>query len=262
MSHCSELSNKQKSQFAKAKWASSSHVSKNCSLVSVAEGYNLWAETYDVGLNPLLSVEERALKPLLPNLAGKVVLDVACGTGRWLEKLLSEGAIAGVGVDLSSAMLAVAWTKQFLQGRLAKGDCLALPFLTQTADLIICSFAAGHISNLEAFAQELAAVAKYSADVYVSDVHPEAYAKGWRTGFRYKGGNAEFITFPHSIEALHRVFQSEGFDLFQCIEARLGEPEKPIFERAGKSHLFDGACKVPSVYVCHFKRVGEPTKIS
>ncbi|MGH9440041.1 MAG: class I SAM-dependent methyltransferase, partial [Terriglobia bacterium] len=223
--------------------ASAEHGLKDHSLVSVDEGYGLWAETYDAGPNPLLSAEERTLKPLLPRLAGKVVLDVGCGTGRWLEKLLIGGALAGAGVDLSSAMLGVAWTKQFLQGRLAKGDCLALPFQPHAADLIICSFAAGHISSLETFARELAGAAKQSADVYVSDVHPEAYAKGWRTGFRHKSGRAEIVTFPHSTEALHHAFQARGFELCQFREAHLGEPEKSIFERAGKSNLFRDACK-------------------
>lgn len=252
----SEISHEPKAKFEKTETpVSFSLASKNCSLVSVHEGYGLWAETYDAEPNPLLSAEERMLEPLLPSLASKVVLDVACGTGRWLEKLVRAGATAGAGVDLSSAMLGVARAKLFLQGHLTKGDCLALPFQPQATDLIICSFAAGHISNLEAFAQELARVAKRSADVYVSDLHPEAYAKGWRTGFRHKSGSAEFVTFPHSTEELRRSFQSQGFGLFQCHEAHLGEPEKPIFERAGKSHLFYDVCKVPAVYICHFKRM-------
>lgn len=256
MNDFSDILTEHKPKFAKTeKQASTSRALKNCNLVTVDKGYDLWAETYDAGPNPLLSAEERTLKPLLPCLTGKVVLDVACGTGRWLEKLLRAGASAGAGVDISSAMLAVAWTKQFLQGHLAKGDCLALPFQPQAADLIVCSFAAGHISNLEAFAQELASVAKRSADVYVSDVHPEAHAEGWRTGFRHKTGRAEFVTFPHSTEAMLGAFQSQGFELSQYHEVHLGDPEKSIFERAGKSYLFNDACKVPAVYVCHFKRV-------
>ena len=79
--------------------------------VSAAEGYKLWAPAYDRDPNPLLALEERQLTPLLPDLKQKAVIDVACGTGRWLEKLMDRGARSGFGVDLSRAMLAVARTK-------------------------------------------------------------------------------------------------------------------------------------------------------
>jgi malonyl-CoA O-methyltransferase len=75
-------------------------------VLSVDKGYELWAPTYDQDLNPLLALEERVLTPLLPSLQGKVVLDLGCGTGRWLKRLLESGASEGAGLDASSAMLA------------------------------------------------------------------------------------------------------------------------------------------------------------
>jgi len=33
----------------------------------------------------------------------------------------------------------------------------------------------------------------------------------------------------------------------------LGEPEKPIFDRAGKSNLFLAASQVPAILVSHFQ---------
>src|SRR5579863_3159981 len=92
--------------------------------VSVEEGYERWAETYDDAPNPLLHLEERKLTALLPDLDGKCALDLACGTGRWLEKLLGMGARLQVGVDFSAAMLRVAGKKSALHGRLARADSL------------------------------------------------------------------------------------------------------------------------------------------
>src|ERR1035438_8802237 len=70
-------------------------------LAGVRDGYERWAPTYDDFPNPVLAREQRYILPLLPSLRNRHVLDLACGTGRWLERLLSAGALPGVGVDLS-----------------------------------------------------------------------------------------------------------------------------------------------------------------
>jgi len=91
------------------------------------EGYELWAPAYDRDPNHLLALEERTLKPLLPDLAGQQVLDLGCGTGRWLELLLDLAARRPVGVDRSPAMLSVAATKARLCGRLVEAvDILSI----------------------------------------------------------------------------------------------------------------------------------------
>jgi hypothetical protein len=38
---------------------------------------------------------------------------------------------------------------------------------------------------------------------------------------------------------------------------RLGDPEKPIFARTGKTHLFSEVCQVPAVLLCHFRRLDD-----
>jgi ubiquinone/menaquinone biosynthesis C-methylase UbiE len=222
-------------------------------LISAEEGYDLWAPTYDLDPNPLLAAEKRVLGPLLKTTGDKVVLDVACGTGRWLETLIRAGARSAVGVDVSSAMLRVAQSKPALQQRIVRGDCLALPFPSRFADLIISSFVFGHLVDIETFAQELTRVAKHPADVWISDVHPEARAKGWTTGFRHGGENAEIATFSHSVEDIEQAFERQGFELCQRLEVFLEEAEKPIFRRAGKAHVFQSACQHPALLACRFR---------
>ncbi len=229
----------------------SAPISTRC--VSVAEGYELWAATYDQDPNPLLVLEERALEPWLPDLKGKYVLDVACGTGRWLERLLSRGARSGAGADFSSAMLAVASSKASLRGRLARADCLALPFQSGFADLLLCSFALGHINDLVAIAREFARVTRPSADVFITDLHPEGYAKGWRTAFRHRSGSVEISASAHPIQEVREAFASRGFQLARLIEPRLDEAERSIFEQRGKVHLLDHVRDIPAVFTCHFR---------
>jgi hypothetical protein len=56
-------------------------------LLSTAAAYRLWSRVYDAQPNPMVSVEERYLESLIPDLRGRTVLDVGCGSGRWLERL-------------------------------------------------------------------------------------------------------------------------------------------------------------------------------
>jgi ubiquinone/menaquinone biosynthesis C-methylase UbiE len=222
--------------------------------VSIEEGYELWAPSYDLAPNPLLALEARELKPRFPNLKGRYVLDVACGTGRWLEGLLSRGARSGVGVDLSSAMLAVATAKATLRGRLVRADCLSLPFRSELADLVVCSFALAHLRGLAAFAGELSRLARRGADTFVTDLHPQAYAAGWRSAFRHSRGVVEIPAFVRPVEQVLSAFATCGFELLECVESKLSEPEKQIFGDAKKPDLFEQVRHVPAVLICHFAR--------
>jgi ubiquinone/menaquinone biosynthesis C-methylase UbiE len=226
----------------------------NATRVSVEEGYELWAPSYDSELNPLLALEKRQVEPLLPDLGGKRVLDVACGSGRWLERLLRGGARSGVGVDVSLAMLASARAKAGLRDRLVRADGLRLPFASGIADLAVCSFALAHLRELGPLARELARVARPQADLFVTDVHPRGYARGWQTAFSADGRTVAISTFPHPVEEVRESFETHGFRLLQLTEAPLGEPERPIFLQAGKAGAFKEASEVPAVLICHFRR--------
>src|SRR6516162_1457317 len=75
------------------------------------DGYQLWARTYDHEHNPMLSIEQRILASLLPPLCGLDIVDLGCGTGRWLEAARNAGAHSLAGVDISPEMLNVARAK-------------------------------------------------------------------------------------------------------------------------------------------------------
>jgi ubiquinone/menaquinone biosynthesis C-methylase UbiE len=220
-------------------------------LLGPREGYERWAATYDQFPNPLLAREERYLMPLLPDLTGKNVLDVACGTGRWLQKLLERGARSGVGIDYSTAMLRVASRKAAIRGQLARADCLQLPFRASVFDFAVCSFALSHIPDLKQMARELARVMKPNALVFVSDLHPDAYARGWRTGFRDGSGACQIETLPPSAEKVIRSFYSGGFECLTHLALCLGEPEGRILVKAGKRDVCE-LFRVPAVLSCQF----------
>jgi ubiquinone/menaquinone biosynthesis C-methylase UbiE len=223
-------------------------------LLGVDEGYERWAPSYDQGPNPVIAREERHVVSVLPDLHGKNVLDLACGTGRWLEKLLACGAGCGTGVDVSRAMLRVAGRKSSISGKVGQADCLELPFANTTFDFAICSFALGHIRELRKMVGELARVMKAGGEVFVSDLHPEAYARGWRTGFRDARSAVQIETAARMPEEVIRAFYAGGFECLTYISLCLGEAERPIFAAANKEHELEAACRIPAVLVYRFKR--------
>jgi ubiquinone/menaquinone biosynthesis C-methylase UbiE len=224
--------------------------------VSVSQGYDRWAPLYDHTPNPLLACEERYLLPLLLKLGSKQALDLACGTGRWLRNLAAQGCRSSVGVDCSAPMLRVAGAKDEIAGRLALASCEHLPFRSAIFDLAICSFALGHIGDLGSFVLELARVTKSGADVFVSDLHSDAYTRGWRVGFRDKSSAVQIEMLPRAGEEIVQAFHAEGFECLTCLPLCLGDAEREIFVRAGKVHSFAEACQLPAVLICHFKRLG------
>jgi malonyl-CoA O-methyltransferase len=192
---------------------------------------------------------------MIPPLKGKRVLDLACGTGRWLAWLMTAGASWGVGIDFSPAMLAAAKKKSAVSRRLMQADCRAIPIANAAFDLVVCSFAVGHIPDLRSVAYEVARVAAAGADVFVSDLHPRAYEQGWQSGFRDRHGVAEIATWPRSSQDSLAPWFSAGFHCAHSLECRFGEAERSIFARAGKAHLFEDVRHIPAILILHFQRL-------
>lgn len=222
--------------------------------LSPGDAHALWASSYDENPNPVLSLEERTLEPLLPSLKGCQALDVACGTGRWLANLSRCGASAAAGLDLSPAMLEQAARKPGIGGWLVEADAKAMPFRRSFADFVICSFGMSYIADLAAFSKEISRVVKNGGVVALTDLHPSAQARGWKRSFRYNGAVVEISSFPRSIECVQQAFAEQDFVTTTVVEAEFGEAERPIFEKAGKGNLWEGMGGEPAIYACVFRR--------
>lgn len=222
-------------------------------LVSAAEGYDRWAASYDSDLNPVLALERRCVLSLLPNLMGKCIIDLACGTGRWFESLAEKGAGRIFGVDLSANMLSVAADKRPSRATLVRADISHLPFSRNHFDFAVCSFAVGHISGLEMLASECRRVLKPEAQLFITDLHPEAYDRGWRTGFRDREGAVEIETVTRSLQEFLKIFRDAGFQCARMSEFSFEKPEESIFLQAGKIQEFPSACDFPALLACCFR---------
>ena len=203
------------------------------------DAYALWAETYDWDLNPIVALEDRIMRECLDLSPGMRVLDLGTGTGRWLQYAL-EYRTSALGLDLSGDMLRVAARKSGLRGKLMKGSLQRLPFPDQCADLAICSLSLGYADSPLTALREMKRVAR---KVIVSDLHPSALQAGWVRSFRAHGQTYEIANRSYSLpESAWRL------------EAFFGEPERSIFEQAGKASQFESARRIPAIFIAGWEQ--------
>ena len=226
--------------------------------VSTKEGYRLWSRVYDSQPNPMLSLERRFLEPLLPSIAGLDVVDLGCGTGRWLEIFAQKSPRSLIGIDCSEEMLARASEKMGTRAQLISEDCEKPTLSSDSADLVLCSFLASYISDLDRFAKEIRRIARPQADVFLTDVHPLTQSTlGWRRGFRLDDTHVDVATLTWSLAQVLLAFEHAGMRLAAVLEPSFGAPETKIIERAGKSSSSNSAQQFPAIYILQFHRRSE-----
>ncbi len=181
--------------------------------ISARDAYRRWARTYDDDLNPIVSLIDRHL-----DVPAGVVIDIGCGTGRWVERT------GGFGVDLSIEMLARR------PGRVAQADALRLPFRDEIADAGLCILALGYISPAETAIEEMLRITRRGGLVIAADI-----AAGFTRSFR--DGDVVY-------EIENRPYRPAG-----ATDLYFGDPERAIYERAGKAKLFDEVRHMPAAWM-------------
>ena len=213
--------------------------------ISAAAAYRLWAGTYDQDPNPVVALEHRVLSERLDLTPGERLMDLATGTGRWLEYALAHD-VRATGVDFCSEMLAVASAKHGVRGRLTQADVCALPFASHSVDAAVCSFALGYIDRLDLAFREMARVARR---IVTSDLHPDAVRAGWVRSFRVSSGSYEIKHHDHLWDRIETCARAAGLRPTWKLDASFGEPERALFERAGKADAFVAARQVPAILI-------------
>lgn len=217
--------------------------------------FDSWAEVYDSQPNPLLSLEQRVLGSLLPDVRGLDVLDAGCGTGRWLQRLAEWGPRRLLGVDISPEMLLVAGAKVGSKCELQLGCCTALPSHNGSADLVLSSFVVSYVDDLAAFAQEIDRVARPGTTIFLSDMHPSTEAAcRWKRSFAARGSQTAIQGSGWSLEAITRIFLDRGFEMLSLLEPGFGIEERQIFEHCGRLDLYERAAGLPAIYVLQLRK--------
>lgn len=195
--------------------------------VDAVTGYAAWAGTYDVLPNPLIRVEEPAVRRLLADAPPGRALDAACGTGRHAAFLAARGHRVA-GVDTSLAMLAHA-RMRVPEATLAVGSLLALPVPSTSVDVAVCALALMHLADLRPAVAELARVLRPGGRLVLSDLHPTTLTLGG--GALFQGADGRFgrvVGWVHRHEDYVAAFTATGLEIRACAEPAWGEEDLPL----------------------------------
>ena len=217
--------------------------------------FDLWAQVYDSQLNPLLMLEEREVASLFPPLEGRDVLDVGCGTGRWLSMFEKFEPASLSGIDSSSVMLQSARQKISDTTLLYQNLSSKFPIEDSSKDFILSSFVLSYLDDLQMFGLECARIVRPGGCLLVSDMHPKtAVERDWKRSFNVDGVEIEIPTRSRVLQEIISAFQDHGFDIQTLIEPAFDLPERTIFESAGKLADYEDLVGVPAIYILKLQR--------
>src|ERR1700730_12254871 len=220
------------------------------SFFTPVEGYRLWANTYDDEPNPMVSLEQRILGPLLPPLNDRDVVDLGCGTGRWLKALKGGGARHLLGLDFSPEMLSLAKSKLAGMADLRYADCGSVSLEANSADVILANFVLSYVEDVVHLVEATSRALRPGGSLFITDIHPEtAAALNWRRGVPREEGFQEIRTHRRTIKEIISVCEKVNLNVALVLEPRFGDQERLIFEKNGKQEYFDQIRDLPATYI-------------
>jgi ubiquinone/menaquinone biosynthesis C-methylase UbiE len=140
---------------------------------ATAAGYDRWAASYDDN-DPSTWLDEPFLLKHLQPFPGCRILDVGCGTGRYLRRLASS-AYQITGIDLSRNMLTRARHHVGTRNdvRLVQASASFLPFQPCSFDRIMSGLVIDHMASAEQLFREMSAALTVQGHAVIAAVHPE-----------------------------------------------------------------------------------------
>lgn len=197
------------------------------SVLEPEQAYARLAPAYPrVPENELMRLEQRALLELLPEAAGRRVLDLGCGSGRFLLLLAERGPARLAGCDLVAGMLRRAAQERGRHGAaLAQASALALPFRERAFDLVVCGLVLGHVADLSGALREIGRVLSPGGSVVYSDLHPAGVLAGWRRDLAAPDGTRLLVRHHlHLLQDHVAGLRAAGLSLDDLREPRLDLP--------------------------------------
>ena len=136
-------------------------------------GYDRWAPSYD-DRDPSTWLDEPFLLTHLQPFPGCRILDVGCGTGRYIRQL-APSAYRIIAIDLSRNMLARA--RQQTGGRtdvcLVQASGSLLPFQPGSFDRLMSGLVIDHMASVQGLISEMSAVLTIQGRAVLAAIHPE-----------------------------------------------------------------------------------------
>lgn len=223
-------------------------------MLNAEQAYARWASFYDQAPNPLTALEERLLAPILRTFSNRDVVDLGCGTGRWLQRLEAIAPRSLTGVDSSPAMLAQAGKKCLPSTSLIEANCTSTPLAARSADCVLASFLLSYVQDIDRFAAEAARILRPGGTLIVSDLHPNTPSYGWRRTFRAAGDLFEIATFPYTLPGLIAAMNAAGLAAELIHEPSFGDDDAAVFRANSMLDIFHQVESLPVIYWARFSR--------
>jgi malonyl-CoA O-methyltransferase len=191
--------------------------------LSPQSAYDEWAEHYDEE-DPSTLLDQPFLLSMIQPFEGCRILDLGCGTGRYL-RLVGRGSYA-VGVDLSRGMLSRArrQTSGAIAVKWVQASVELLPFRPGTFDRVISGLVLDHVQDLRQFFQGIAGTLKPGGRAIVTAVHPDMQRQTGPT-VRFTAAGREYRTQGtiHEIQDILAAVKQAGLSIEQLQEPRVDE---------------------------------------
>ncbi|KAF6239275.1 hypothetical protein HO173_002536 [Letharia columbiana] len=198
--------------------------------------YNLWSEVYDTDGNFLQALDTIEMRSLVPKMVSRIsssppwkVVDLGCGTGRNMTRLLDLPCSMVVGLDASSKMLEIAKLRinehmsqisrasEGAQGaRLEPYNLLGsyhIPSCALNADALISTLVLEHVP-LSIFFEKASELLKPSGLALVTNMHSDMGAIS-QAGFvdPKTGEKVQTQSFAHHLNDVVAEAQKQGFEV-------------------------------------------------
>lgn len=202
----------------------------------VRGGYDLWADGYDDSPNPVVAMDRRVALIALDPHPGETVLDLGCGTGAHLERVLAAGADA-LGIDFSAGMMAVA-RRRCPGARLVLADLRRdLPLAPARFDKVLCSLVSEHLDDLPRVFREIRRVLRPGGRLVFSAFHPHLAESGVEANFAIGDVEYRLGAERHSVRDYLSFALRAELVIDRCTELRGDDELTGRYARAAK---YDG----------------------
>lgn len=144
-------------------------------------------------------IEQPAMKKLMPDTAGKSVLDLGCGCGHNCVDFVRNGAESVLGIDISEKMLAVANKEakndkiKYLQMSMSELDKLSMKF-----DIVYSSLAFHYVPDFQKLANDIYNLLNTGGYLLFSQEHPIVTATFDGKQHYNKDENGNYTSFTFS----------------------------------------------------------------
>ncbi len=145
---------------------------KTAEFLSPQSAYDEWADYYD-DEDPSTLLDQPFLLSMLQPFEGCRILDLGCGTGRYL-RLVGHSSYV-VGLDLSRGMLERARrsTSAAIATKWVQASVERLPFGSSSFDRVISGLVLDHVHDLRKFFQGITRTLRPGGRAIVTAVHPD-----------------------------------------------------------------------------------------